>query len=397
MPMFLFPKKGGQSYEMKHGVVKMGKSEFAAAKAILILALGIIMILILGSGEPFIRRTYSIYEQIVQNPGRPHNPKAGRTVRLKETVRLTDESGKFYFRYVGDAKFAPDKSLFILDRQQLLQFSKEGKYLRNYYKKGQGPGELNQVTGFDFAHDGVIVHSFFPQKAVWFDFQGRLITDISLEKSGIHLWFYFFGHKAYWFVRDDIPPLTGRTESLYAQQVVVAVSENGKEVADVASYVRKGFAVGNRYRFQDSYGVRFKKRYFIFSNSREYSFHILDCELRKALRSVTRKYDRIRCPPNRREEEIIGPDGKKFPIPGANYLTDIQGLFEYRGTICVMTSTTNIERGTLIDVFNINGEYIDAFWLKFRGSLISVSEDVFFVREKAEDETIQVVGYKVVE
>lgn len=47
-------------------------------------------------------------------------------------------------------------------------------------------------------------------------------------------------------------------------------------------------------------------------------------------------------------------------------------------------------------VYDLAGKYTDAFWLKLNGPLLAVSNDVVFVREKAPDESIRIVGYKVV-
>ncbi len=375
----------------------MNKSKSLVTGPAMCLAVGLLTLFSWNIIESSGRQIYMTAEQLIENPEHPTNPKAGRCLRPKEVFRLADKGDEYYFRYIADVKIAPDKSLFILDSQQLLQFSKEGGYLRNYYKKGQGPGELSQAIGFDFAHGQLVVYSFPPQKAVWFDLQGRLVRDVSLSRSGGHLWFYFFQNGAYWFVRDDIPSLTGRTEPVFVQQAVVAVSENGERAENITSYSNKGFAVGSRYAYQDSYGVRYKNRYFIFSNSREYMLHIFDCDTRRASRNVTRKYHRVKRPDNIPQTEIVGVDGKKYRMPGADYLADIQGLFEHKDMIWVMTSTTDAERGTLFDVFNLEGAYVDAYWIKWPGSLISISDDIIFLRERADDGTIAVVGYQIIE
>jgi hypothetical protein len=39
-------------------------------------------------------------------------------------------------------KTAPDGSIFVLDEKQFLKFDKKGKFIKNLFKKGQGPGEF---------------------------------------------------------------------------------------------------------------------------------------------------------------------------------------------------------------------------------------------------------------
>jgi hypothetical protein len=55
---------------------------------------------------------------------------------LKEVFRVTDESGEFYFQYPRKIKEAPDGTFFVLDKEQLLQFDKMGKFIRILFKFG---------------------------------------------------------------------------------------------------------------------------------------------------------------------------------------------------------------------------------------------------------------------
>jgi len=76
---------------------------------------------------------------VIKNTEKPKNPDAGRILQLKEEFRITDESGKYFFRSPRNLQIAQNGNLFVQDNEQLLQFDSEGTYLRDLYKKGQGP------------------------------------------------------------------------------------------------------------------------------------------------------------------------------------------------------------------------------------------------------------------
>ena len=84
-------------------------------------------------------------QELVENPEKPQHPKAGRVLKVEKIFRITDESGEFYFKYPYLIKVAYDDSIFIKDTSQLLRFDKNGRFIRNYFVKGQGPGEFNSI------------------------------------------------------------------------------------------------------------------------------------------------------------------------------------------------------------------------------------------------------------
>ena len=56
-------------------------------------------------------------QELIKNPERPLNSKAGRVLKVEEILRITDESGEFYFSYPNTIKVAYDDSIFINDSQ----------------------------------------------------------------------------------------------------------------------------------------------------------------------------------------------------------------------------------------------------------------------------------------
>ena len=76
--------------------------------------------------------------KVIKNPEKPLSEDAGRIVLLKEVMKISEVGNSYYFKYPCNLKVAPDGSLFVQDHDQLLRFDKTGKFLHNYFKKGQG-------------------------------------------------------------------------------------------------------------------------------------------------------------------------------------------------------------------------------------------------------------------
>ena len=82
-------------------------------------------------------------QEIIENPEKPPSKNAGRVVQLKEILRIKDVKGQFYFKGPWDVKTAKDGSIFVHEPDRLLMFDSDGKFIRDLYKKGEGPGELH--------------------------------------------------------------------------------------------------------------------------------------------------------------------------------------------------------------------------------------------------------------
>jgi hypothetical protein len=92
----------------------------------------------------------------------------------------------------------------------------------------------------------------------------------------------------------------------------------------------------------------------------------------------------------------MAPDGTRYEAPGSEYMEDVSGLYVYRQVVWATTSTRAKEKGVYVDVFDQEGRYVDAFWLKLDGLLLGISGDIVFVLEKNEDETLRITGFRVV-
>jgi hypothetical protein len=89
------------------------------------------------------------------------------------------------------------------------------------------------------------------------------------------------------------------------------------------------------------------------------------------------------------------------------FYNDICRLLVHKGNLWVVTSTFDKNKGILVDVFNKEGKYLDAFYLPLTKILteerityyapMAVSGDFLFTIEVGDDGQISVVKYQIID
>ena len=336
-------------------------------------------------------------QQIIENPEKPANPNAGRILDIQEVLRISDEGGQFFFQYPSNIKVAPDGSIFIYDHEQLLRFDENGKFIHNYFKKGQGPGELNFVRNYAFKDNKLFVFNANPYKLVWFDFNGDLQDDIKIQDSSGSLHFQFLKDNTLYFFRSDFPPIEGNPRVVDMPYILITLDQNGKNEKELTSFNTKFFAAGGAFSgISRLISIPYKKRFFFVSHTQEYLVKLYDAEAKKLLRSFSRKYKRVKPPKDYRPGGVYSSDGKRLGPPLPEFLDDINEFYVFKDRLWVRTSTKDEKKGYLIDVFDIDGKFVDSFYLNIDGRLVSTHENFIFTRERDENELVKVVKYRVI-
>lgn len=335
-------------------------------------------------------------QKLVENPDKPSGPEAGRVLRLKEESRITDESGDFFLKYPRFVKIAPDGSFYILDVEQIIHLDAGGKFLGNLYRKGQGPGELNFVTNIDFAPDAVVIHSYDPHKLVWFDGRGKASRDVSLQKAGGRLDFLGLSGGRVIALQLRMPSTDASNGVMMQEAAFRSVSADGSEMKDLAVFPVRTLRIEGAMLWDRVVSVLLKGRYVALSHAKDYTVKIIDCREPKPALVFNRKYKKVPAPKDYRGGAISSSDGTRYELPGSEFLDDVVGLYAYKDVLWVQTSTRDNDKGILFDVFDLEGRYIDAFYLKTAGRLLSVQGDSLFIRESAPDDSLRIVRYRIV-
>lgn len=350
-------------------------------------------------------------QQVIENPEEPLNKNAGRVLHLKEEMRISDEQGGFYFKEPENIKIAPDGSIFVLDEEQFLKFDTQGKFVKNLFRKGQGPGEFMRIENYLFDKDEIIIRQGRPNKIVRMDMEGNLIRDFRPEENVGRLIAYFNGR--YVMARSSFPKLKkagGEPEIIDIKWNVLFVDEDG-EVEKIDHYFpAKWFAkriktaiIANY--IVDFFAVQYKRKYLVIHHTQDYLLKLLDLEKNKIVQTFKRKYKSVKYKPEKTGEVKVKSQTYTLEPP-RDYHNDIQKVFAHKDNLWVLTSTLDRKRGILVDVFNCEAQYIDNFYLPLSENVklkdlsrhpMTVYENFLFIVEKDENDIPSIIKYKIMD
>lgn len=337
-------------------------------------------------------------QEIIENPDKPLSKKAGRVLKLKEELRITDEGGEFFFQYPNNVKVAPDGSIFMSDRELLLRFDENGKFIHNFFKKGQGPGEINYLRDYVFKDGKLIVITSSPVKIIEFSLNGELLDDVTVHESFTNLRFQFLNDQRYFFFKNERPDAGDNPGVVDAPHVLISMDKYGQNVEEHFSLPYQFFMTAGAWSGLGRLtSISHKNKFLFIANTEDYSVKLYDIESHKILRSFRRKYKRVKPPEDYRWGGIYNRDGKRLGPPPPKYLNDISALYIVNDKLWVRTSTRDEEKGYLIDVFEFDGRFVDSFYLKTDGRIIRTYGNSIFIRETDENELHTVVRFTIVE
>jgi len=330
-------------------------------------------------------------QEIINNPKKPLSSEVGRILKIEEMFRINDDSGEFFFQWASNLQIAEDGSIFLTDVDQFLKFAPDGKYLKNIYKKGQGPGEIQSSFFHYHLHgENIFVYDPMNTKMILMDLEGRLIGEFKLAERYVQ--FIGLWDDDFIFTKYSWPDSAERVGKLFdIPGKILLISKEGDIINECPGIPWKIFLhpnLGQRLPMLATCLSEDCKSYFI-SDPDQYMVSLFDLEKFKFIRKFRREYSRVRRP-NRET-----PLRSSIKIPEIEYENDIVDLYNFMGNLWVETSTNDDKTGTLYDVFNILGQYIDSFWLD-KGELITTHRDFLFIRELDVDGSIRIVKYHVV-
>ena len=320
---------------------------------------GAILLVLAGLASP---------QSTIDNPAMPRNPKAGRVVALTEEMRIVDTGEDFYIKNVYGLGVSPDGSVFVQDEQkQLLQFDQSGRYIRNLMKTGQGPGELTGIINILVMSDRILVYGN-PPKILSYDFDGNLM-DEAVIPSGLGFGnLISFESGIFTFHGSGRPELEGGTAWADVPQQIIAVAKDSRERRILGSFPIQAYVTvrddggQNQTRFNHLIIASLDGKRFALSHTPEYLVKIFDAENGTVICQFNRKYKRT-LRPSQPAGGVIGPGGKGPKPP--KYHNDIRSIHCLEDRILVQTSAVDKLRGPLFDEFDLDGRYIDCFFIKF--------------------------------
>jgi len=337
--------------------------------------------------------------------GRP-SPVPGETawvLPLKEGVRITGESDKYFFKRPRRIRIAEDDHIFVSDEDQLLEFDADGRFVRNFFRKGEGPGELQNLHDFGFRGDHIIIHQTYPNKIVTLDRSGDLVADYRPAEQTSNLLairadYLLMAHSAF---REDKQKSEGVVDMDWK---IMKVFPDGRcdDLGlrfDTQMYGKK---IGRAYianNITDLIGVPLPPPLLVLTHTSDYLIKLVDTEERRVINSFARAYKRVKS--GSKGGMVQEKSGTTLSVP-RKFHNDVLRLFTHCGKIWALTSTHHEERGWLVDVFDENGDVLDHFHLplhkqKTRDEIarlaLTVTDKAIFTVETGPDDLPYVISY----
>ncbi len=333
-------------------------------------------------------------QQIIENPEKPLAKNAGRVLELKEILRITDESGEFYFKYPTQLQVAGDGSIFLVEPEgEFLHFTQDGKFIKNLYKKGEGPGEISRTFSYFIRGQELIIFDSNKRKIWSTDYDGTLLREYAIPNTGA---FGFLGirNNDFVFSKSVYPAAEERKGLIDIPYSVYLTSIDGKAERQVFTFYFKLFMTQRAGRsWAPSIAVLGPdKQVIVGSFHTEYTIQVVDIEKGQVIRAFNRDYPRVKHKADQSERDFSQRTG----APPMDFEPDVRGLKLADDRIWVRTSTTDPKKGDLWDVFSMDGKFLDCVYLGPERAVLRIDPDAIFVTEKNPDETIAVVKYKIV-
>ena len=358
----------------------------------------------------FLIQNVGFTQEIFKNPKKPLSRDSGRVVQLEEKLRIKDLEGRYYFKNPNTIRIHPDGSIFVLDEEQFLEFDKNGQYIRNFFRKGQGPGEFERIQNFIFTDEQIVIFQNRPQKIVILDRSGKLVKEIKPEDPVSRL-ITLYGDK-FIMAKSSFPNLEkpgGEAEIIEVNWNLWTVSGDGETEAFKpffpVKWIAKRLEKAIIANFIVDFTVEpFKERYLVLYHTQDYLIKLYDLEHNQIVRSFSRKYKSVRRKPVKSEKKEVRPNTFTLEIPAKHY-NDIQRILIRKDKIWAFTSTVSGEKGVLVDVFDEKGFYLDSFFLPVDKYIsledlspypICVSGDFLYIVEKDENSIPSIVKYKII-
>ncbi len=325
----------------------------------------------------------------------------GRSVKLKKILVIEDDGENFFFRYPRNISVNNDHSVFLSDHDQLLAFGKNGRFRRNFFKKGIGPGELYAVSNFILTAGHLVALNSRPQKILCFKTGGSLVREIKINEKLFSSRLLLRREHHYLLAAKEIPKVAGQAEYLDVPMRLVNVDESGNVEKRSVSFPVKEYVI-NRNGYRGSFKVADflwafdgTNRLFV-SHTPEYSVKVYDSEADKIVGERVRPYKRVKRTENGSQKgNSIMFGNERFSAPPQKWENDIQSLHYTGGKLWVVTSTVNGKSERIVDVYDSSGKYIDRLSIAVKGTIAAILDDCLFVIAPDKKGFTRIIKYRM--
>jgi len=303
--------------------------------------------------------------KVIENPKEPAPPKGALIkLSLKEEFSLgqggADEE---MFSEITGLDVDNDGNIYILDRKErkVRIFDRTGKFLKQFGKEGQGPGEMSMPLSLQITHKNeLVVTDALNQRLSFYSLQGEFLRALSTANA-LGLSLPVFDTQGNIVAQQVVPPGSGETRIMQEARKYDGELNTLFTIAsiDISSVIQGKI---NPYQFIIFYQLG-KDDSIFFSNYEEYEIKVLNPK-GKLVKRILKDYDPVKVTEKDKEEFMERLPGEADPVrdriefpkefpPYQNFTLDQQGRLFVR----------TFERGKkegeyFLDVFDSEGQYI---------------------------------------
>ncbi len=338
-------------------------------------------------------------QRIIENPEKPLSKSAGRIITVKEIMRIRDDGKKISFHGPVRLYIEKDESVYFYDNFKLYKYDRNGNFVFKIIEQGQGPGEANRVTLSLFTENEIIIQAWSPPKIMRFDFQGKYLGEKRTKITHLFDFLLYIKGKIYGFFDKLLPP-DKRIKEGYVDfhKVLYEISYDFQNLKKKYSFPIRNYVSTGAWWQRARFDVISNGQSLFVTHTPEYKvamFNLKDNQIDKIFK---RKYKRVKIPIQKRRKERLGAP------PPLKYYYDILKLLVFKDQLWVITSLTKGNgQLRLIDVFNMEGKYIDNFYLKFpkdfithfSSGRIAIKDEYIYVVDQDNDGFFSIAKYKI--
>lgn len=348
----------------------------------------------------------SFSQDIIKNSEKPLNTESGRIVKLEEVLRIKDDGEEVVFRNPRDFSQLNDGSLICFDYPVLYKFNNKGKFIFKFYEQGEGPRQCVQASKYYIDDEHINVYSWAPPKVLKYDLNGNYKSEIRIPVRLFEYLHYFNGE--IFGIKKEInySDYANREAIIFIPWILYKISPNFKKMDEILEIPVEHYIKNARSQRRTGYAFIPYKQYLFSLHTAEYQVEKIDLHTGKIDRTFKRPYKRIKSQEKVTvQKDPYNPVPRNYRPPSANYKWDIYRIQVFKNTLWVFTSTMK-DNMRLIDVYDMEGNYIDYFYLQFPennhyqgiSSTLITDEGFLFTQDSHIDTGIKSIGkYKIVD
>ena len=327
--------------------------------------------------------------QVVYNPKNPvKSLDSSFNMILKEdlVIGTKEKNTDYYFEVIRDIKADADGNIYVVDEtaHSIKLFDKDGNYLKDIGRKGQGPGEFVAPTEMAIIEDKIVVCSF--GRMSYFTLEGNFVN----YKKGMFGRIVCFDSKGNIITQQPGPP-----EKEFFKLFLRKFNPEGKLIHQISESIEKPRSPNEKrdaFPKLTLYTVR-KDDAVVWTVTDKYELNVVDGK-GKVFLKIKKEFNPVELTEEIKQRVIAYRGGTEDQYSFPKVLPPIRYICaDDNNRVFVCTYESEGEDKYLYDIFDENGRCVEKVAIK--GLPIFFKNGYLYCRGEDENNLHQVIRYLV--